>query len=605
MVQLLITDTVYPTKIEHSIAIDRTTSDPVSTFKFKIQDNTSSIQLVEMQEVVILDEQQIPYPAHNLVLNPTLAPFSTNWTEVSTTGGTFTGINPGVELTASNISAPFGMIQTLHSGLVTPGQSYMASIFIAIGSALTNCQWYLTITALDATSSVLVAETNVGTGAASPAAVSFLAPTGTVYLQMAFGVQPTVNGSNSGSATFTVAQLEPMTFASSPTFQLTYPTPACNATQPNCRVLPDGTTVRQYRLFGGYITKATTGNYMGIIRTWTVQTSGYAWFFQKQLLNQTWTNYLDSTIIGQLVSTYFPGFFSTVHVTAGSTLDTFGYQYNGTARDALDALSANANYIYFVDDYRDIWYCPPGYNSAGFGLSDNPDNVTTFPYFAFSLDRDGTQLGNACLVTGATNISAIEYDPQSIAYYNQLLDGLGTFWRTVSDSTITTTPAAQQRAIAENTQYNYARSIAHLTTNQPMQPGLTVPLTSAPDQLDTAPYLVQKSSLVIKGINNLLAPTYEYSCDLGDYNPDMVNITVKMLRQQSKNNQGIGTPVLGLMATETLYWLETIQVAAISSHPGTYGLGIYGTSTYGSSGPRLPSTTYGYGTYGDPSHGYN
>jgi hypothetical protein len=607
MVQLLINDVVYPTKYQDSISIDRTASDPVPTFKVKLQDDPSRISISELMDCVIIDEAQLPNPAHNLLLNPLLSPYTTNWIQQSTSGGTYTAVNPGVTLAVSNISANFGLLQTTQPGLIAVGLPYCFSAYITVNVTLHNCQWFVQINYLDGNQNVLSSQLSVGTASGRQAILTSQsggAPAGAVYAQANFGIMPLVNGNNSGSITVTVTQLEPMSFASGNAYVLAYPTPDCNGSQVNCRLLPDGTCVRQARLFGGVVTKADAGEYVGNLRKWNVQVAGYGWMLQKQLLNQSWSNQRDSAIITQIVATYFAKYFTTNHVVQGALLDTFGYQYNGTARDAFDALAGNANYFYWVDDYRDIWYQAPGFSAAQFGLSDTPDFITTFPYFGYNLSLDGTQLGNATLVTGATNISAIEYDAQSIGYYNEKTNGQGTFWRLVNDTTITTTASAQQRAIAENSQFNYARKIVTLTCNQILQPGLTVQLTSLTDDLASTPFLAQKTTLTIKGISNSLTPVYECACELGDYNPDLVNITVKMLRQQSKTTNSIGTPVIGLMVTEQMHATEQVHVTTIPQAGSTYGLGIYGTSTYAATIPGEPPTTYGVGTYGDANHGY-
>jgi len=240
----------------------------------------------------------------------------------------------------------------------------------------------------------------------------------------------------------------------------------------------------------------------------------------KQLLNASWTGLADSAIISNIVSTYFSTTLSTAQVVQGSVFSgTLSYVYNGTCRDAFDALAANANYLYYIDPYRVIWYQPNGYNTQSFALSDRPDNITSFPYYDYSRDIDGTQIGNATYVSGGTNIAAIEYDAQSIALYNQKTNGRGTFWRTVADGTIQSVADAQGRAIGETSQYNYARPILHLSTNQFMIPGYSVLITNATDGLYQAPYLVQKATLILKGFNQPFQATYECQCDLGYFNP--------------------------------------------------------------------------------------
>lgn len=603
MVQLLIQDVHYPTIRQESISIDQTANDPIPTFTILLQDDPSSIALSELLEVIFIDESALANPTHNLLLNPVVSPYTTSWTALTATGGTFTNLTPGVRFTAANATGTFGLAQNTQNGLVVAGQQYMLSLTIATGT-LTNCLAYYALSFLDVTGAVLgQLSATVGSGtSATRFSLAGTAPTGTTALQVGYGIEQS-SATNSGTVEVSSVQLEPMSFTAG-TYQLFYPTPFCANGQTGCFVLPDGTAIRQSRLFGGLITKATAGHYIGNNRQWTIQVSGFAWLLQKQLLNSTWTNHTDAYMLGQIVSIYFPKSFSTAGIATGATLDAFGYTYNGTARDAADALANNATFFYTVDAYRTILYQPPGYNTLAFQLSDAPDNVVSFPFYDYSRDIDATQLGNATLVTGAAGISAVEYDAQSIGYYNQITNGQGTFWRTVNDSTITTTAAAQRRAIAENATYNYARTIVHLSTNQLMQVGYTVLFSSVTDGIFEEKMLIQKSTLTLLGFQSLQVPTYQCTCDLGGYNPDGTTITVRLLRKQQVSVNSIGTPIIGLMVTEELTYVDQIVVTQVVGSPATYGTGIYGTSVYAFAVPGVPTTTYGVGTYGG-TNGYN
>src|SRR5258708_14237506 len=120
-------------------------------------------------------------------------------------------------------------------------------------------------------------------------------------------------GTHSGAIPFTQPQLEPMCFTSG-NYRLTYPTPWCASGQSNCFVMPDGTTVRQLRLFGGEVTKATAGSYVVNNRIWSATASGYAWPLQKQQLNDSWTAIAQSAIISAMWKKNFPTTFTTCPV---------------------------------------------------------------------------------------------------------------------------------------------------------------------------------------------------------------------------------------------------------------------------------------------------
>lgn len=604
MTMFLIQDVRYPTIRQDTIQIDHTANDPIPTFRVRLQDDPSRITLTELMEVVIIDEGLIANPTHNLLQNPIISPFTSKWTQVTTTGGSFANANPGVLLTASNAVGSFGLTQNTQRGAVVVGQSYMFSCTITPGT-MTNCVPYLSIVFLDIYGNTLATQTNTFAVATARQSLSSQVPMNATTIQIGLGIQPT-SGTNSGTATFTNAQLEPMTFTSG-NYQLIYPTPFCASGQPNSTLMPDGTSIRQYRLFGGLITKATAGNYIGNNRQLAIEVAGYAWLLQKQQLNTTYTNTATGTIISNLVATYFSGTFLTTQVATGPTLNAFGYTYNGTARDAMNELAKYANFLWFIDPYRVIWFQPPGYNQLGFTLSDYPDNVISFPYYNYTYSKDATQLGNVTLVTGASGISAIEYDAASIGFYNQVTNGQGTFWRVVNDSSITTTTQAQQRAIAENTQWNFATKVIHLTTQQIMITGYTVLFSSRTDALFNVSLLVQKVSLILKGFQTLKSPVYECKCELGPFLPDLVNISIKMFRKLQVSSNSIGTPIVGLMVTENFTFIDSIQISRIISNPSTYGTGIYGTNTYYAAGGAVPTTTYGgtTATYGNMSVGYN
>lgn len=604
-VRLLINDVWYPTIRSETINISRTANDPIPTFTFALQDDPSQIAISELQEVIFLDAGQIPNPTHNVLRNPLLVPYATNWTvQTPSSGGSITQLNPGVRIILNNATGTVQFSQQTQPSLVVPGQSYCLSMWGATSTTLTNCYPYLALYFFDANLNTLSSQTLLipANTTTTRLSIQLQAPNNAVYMWAGIGISQS-SGTNAGSMTFWYVQLEPMSFASGDVQQF-YPTPFCANGQTNCVLMPDGTSIRQYRLFGGYVTKATAGHYIGNNRQWTVTVSGYAWLFQKQVLNDSFTTKTDNFIINNLVTKYFPNQFSTTQVATGATLDVFGYTYNGTMRDALDALASNSNFYIYADPYRVIFYQPPGYNQLPFQLSDRPDGVTSFPYYAYSYDLDGTQLGNATIVTGATGISAVEYDAQSIGYYNLKTNGQGIFWRTVNDSTIASTAAAHMRAVAENTQYNYARETVHLTTNQMMIPGYSVLFSGATDGFFDVSFLIQKSTLVLKGFVSQGTPLYECQCDIGAWNPDLVNITVRMLRKQLVNANNIGTPVVGLMATEQMTFVDSVNITIIHASPATYSMGIYGTSTYAASVPGIPPTTYGSGFYGDSLHGY-
>jgi hypothetical protein len=606
-VLLLINDVWYPTIVQDTINIARTASDPIPTFTFDLQDDPSHIPLSELQEIVFIDAGQIPNPTHNLLANPVLNPYNTTWATSAHAGLTLSqNGGGGLTITAANaaLGVSFSLSQTLSPGAIMAGQSYMLSATVQGASTPTAIGGFMELAFLDATGNTLGKSDWYGVVPTSITATRFsisgVAPAGTYTIKVWLGIN-TSSATNSGAVIYTQVQLEPMCFTRG-NYQLSYPTPWCAGGQTNCFVLPDGSCVRQLRLFGGYITKATAGAYVGNNRRWSVTVSGYAWLLQKQLLNDSFPIQADSVTIGAIVTKYFPTTFSTAQVMTGNEYaNALTYTYNGTARDAFDALAANSNNIYYADAYRTIWYQAPGFNVLAFALSDEPDGLTSFTYQNFSRDFDATQLANVTYVTGATGVAWLEYDAQSIAIYANKTGGSGQYWRPVSDSAIATQAAAQSRAIGETTQFNYARPVLHLSTNQFMIPGYTVLFTSSTDGLSLAPFLVQKATLILYGFVSLFQALYECQCDLGAFNPDLTNVLSKVLRWKAANNSTAGpayygpipaaTPQIGVMATEQMGFRDSVQVTVTS----TTTIAGVATTWYGTAGATYGNSLVGYG----------
>ncbi len=119
----------------------KTTADPVATCQFDLVDNTSSISIQKWQEVLVLDEKVIPNPTLNMLVNPTFAPYNSNWTVNTPTGIVYTQINQSVATItfylASQASAvyPGGTSDQLYSLAGTPTVTSAASV---IGNNITG-----------------------------------------------------------------------------------------------------------------------------------------------------------------------------------------------------------------------------------------------------------------------------------------------------------------------------------------------------------------------------------------------------------------------------------------------------------------------------------
>lgn len=393
-----------------SIQLDRAITDPVPTCTMKLYDQTSSLAVSEMQQLLVIDDQIIPNPTANILQNPTLNPYnSSGWSASALDGGVTLSQNSGGGAIFT-ISSPGGNLsnvsQNTQVGTISPGQPYCfsASITGSVTSGSVQAILYY-VCYLTSGQSLSAAQSApiTPTGTPQTISISFTPPAGTTYI--AVSLKFTYSGTApAGTITYTNAQLEAQWFSF-----LTYPFPFCGPGQANCYQMPNSTWIRQYRKFAGFITKITYDNYRGNMRDITIEASGYAWLIGTRLTTNTYTNTYDSAIFSALASQYFKdaagnNLFTTNHLNQGFQLGSIDYNYDDI-RTCFDNLCTDSGFYWTIDAYQDIWYAAPGYYSQGITLicdnSAQPDFVRTFPAYNYSAERDFTQPGNSVLVIGA------------------------------------------------------------------------------------------------------------------------------------------------------------------------------------------------------------
>lgn len=401
-----------------SVRYKGTTSDPVPTCNLDLIDNNSSITIPDLAELIILDENVTPNPTQNFLQGPSLkSTDSARWVQSSSAGfagtTTFSGAPPVTMTITGGSGSSYGeFYQITQVNMIVPGVQYMLSGYLNITSPMSNSSAYLTFSFLDAAGNIL---DSIGAGNFTTTAGQIrintdptlgVAPAGSAYAKVHFGVQQT-GGSPTGTAYFSTLQLEPMWFPSI----VSYPSPDCNPAQSNCVVLPNNTTVRQYRKFGGLVVNAVADNYHGNVRTWHITANGYAWLLSGIYTISSFTNQADSAIIASLLQQYFPisasgnYLYNTNDVVQGNTIDNLQPNWDDL-RSIFNSFAAQAGFYWTVDNYWNVVYQPPGYTQMPISLiadnSANPDNVTTFPIYNWKAERDLTQLGASSLVLGST-----------------------------------------------------------------------------------------------------------------------------------------------------------------------------------------------------------
>ena len=568
-----------------SVKITRAMTDPVPTCTVVVEDNTSSLAPQAMQELLVLDEQVVPNPTVNLLLNPQMNPYTTNWFINATPGMTLSQqTGGGVTITANNAATPrgFPMIQGTYANSANPGlytvvggQSYVFSVYgqatspVNIGVSLSGF-W------LDANGNGLSSFGDAdGPVPASTSNTRYsliaTAPATAAYFQVEFGLKLS-SSTNSGSITFTQAQMEPLWF---PT--LSYPTPWCGPAQTNCQQLPDGLFIRQYRKFAGFVTHVTYQNYHGNKREVLIGAAGYAWLAGLILANDSFTNQSDATIITSLLTTYLNGFCTTGSIVKGVSNVTSLQANWDDLRTLFDGLCGLSGFYWTIDYYWNFIYAPPGYFAMPISLicdnSSTPDLVTSFPAYHFSREVDLTQPGAAILViggtSGSTTFSAEVIDPSTTAQYGITSGYTFTpgkmFLRKVNDSTLLSNADCTQRAMAELIQYDTARTIVHLSTNVELLAGESIQVTSNTDGLSQTTLLIQQVTARWIGTSETLTDQWEYQADLGAVNRAATAIMSRIFRTTQRNVSAppIGTTTLALL--ESIGMTDTEATASVTS----------------------------------------
>lgn len=379
-------------------------SDTLPRVDFDIWDQGGTMSFDIGQEVILWDENAPRInngatpspPSQNYIINPVFGFGSANWTDASSghiTFSSFTAI-----LTFSNLAVnPYWIYQNTLRGYAHPGMQYMLSCYVTEAS-LVNGNAFLTIFFLDANGNGISSFVNTFTPTTTNTRynISAVAPANAMFIQVQVGGNAT-NATNSGTITFSSVQLEPMWFTDPSFGPISYPTPDLNFTQVSCYLLPDNTSSRYARFFAGFIDDWKV-EWDGKLRIWHISCAGSQALLENGLINGVFTSQYDDQIIASVIGTYFNNVITTIApnltspnpVVRGVLMDDQNYTDN-TFREVMNGLSDSSTYMYYLDPYYRLFYNPPFYSAASFGFSSSPDNISTFPYYDYSLEKDGTQ----------------------------------------------------------------------------------------------------------------------------------------------------------------------------------------------------------------------
>lgn len=456
---LLINGFDYTTYLDcNDVQITQSANDPAPTAQVTVSDQGSALSFQCLQEVILWDEAAPPAPTSNpsVTVAQTPAHNLVQLTDVSgASGGAwatsgplslfsgFAGLSPTVTFSNTTYS---GSNNTSFITAITPpgyihaGQQYMLSVYATIATPLVNALAVVKMQFQDATgaligSAISTTFSSTTENAQQRVNIKAYAPPKAMYIQCWLGGQATTSGTNSGAIVYGSPQCEPMWFADrtrhtrpyalrafgcpvyygasqeriavTSTYAISYPTPDCNVRQADCAAMPDATTSRAVRLFSGFISGIQI-SYDGPDRLWQLACAGPGALLESGNINGTYTAQYDDDIISDVASTYFPtqiainaaNIVAPSPLTQGAYVSSISYGDN-TFREVLNGRADASGYVFYIDAYYRLWYQPAFFNAASFTLIDGTaDNSTSFNYYDYSIEYDGTQLKRRIKITG-------------------------------------------------------------------------------------------------------------------------------------------------------------------------------------------------------------
>lgn len=159
-------------------------------------------------------------------------------------------------------------------------------------------------------------------------------------------------------------------------------------------------------VFGGWMNNPKF-HMEGLVNVWECEAREYGIILDQRRVNRTYVDVADTLAIADpnqgLIPLYVPELSTSVTFIANIDRKQFPRQ---TVREALRAICNYTGGDFFVGYDKVLHYFPPGGITAPFGLSDNPDFVTTFPVFDWVFERDSTQIKNRIIVHGGEYVSS-------------------------------------------------------------------------------------------------------------------------------------------------------------------------------------------------------
>ena len=168
-------------------------------------------------------------------------------------------------------------------------------------------------------------------------------------------------------------------------------------------IVLDGAT----KIFGGYVLMPDETPDAGVGLDKQISASDYSVRFEKVMVKKVYTNMTDYAIISDLFTTYnlaVEGFDFTTYVESLVTHPQLIISQKPLT-EVLNYLAKIANADWFIDPDKKLHFFITEQNLAPYGISDNPDLVTTFPATSITKNVDGSGVVNRVEIVGGMYLS--------------------------------------------------------------------------------------------------------------------------------------------------------------------------------------------------------
>lgn len=262
---------------------------------------------------------------------------------------------------------------------------------------------------------------------------------------------------------------------------------------------------------------------------------------------RTYSETTDDAIIVDACGEFYPEL-DTTNVDTTAYIKSFKFEEGESLLSGLNRLAERTGASFYVDvDERLFWYLPTA-NPAPWGISDEPDGVTTFACERQSLDinREWQTPCNKVRVVGAVNgtvnISVVEND-----YHSQAVYGIRS--RTVVDRSCDTVEEARARCrvfLGENAWPKVSGQFS--IRREGLEIGQVVPVTWGATLNQAGEFLIRRVTMKWHS-----KTTVEYQVEFGDWRPDLFRAIKRMAElSEESSTVPVAVPPAGSVTIDSL-----------------------------------------------------